>query len=1203
MILHFNSTTLDVKISDESYRYQQIMGEHSLTLIFSLPTYVEIPVGAFCSFQGETYTLTKPQNLKKIYSREFEYTLVMDAPQIQLAKYKFKDTNTGKLKFWLTAKPQEHLQMIVDNMNQRDSGWSAGDYVDAAEKLVTFNHNNCSEALQMVATAYNTEFEIVGKTIHIRRVEHNKDNPLPLSYGKGNGLKTGVTRTNYDSSKAVEILYTQGGERNIDPSKYGATELLLPKSQSLTYEGRNYISDSEGFYIKRADRALQTHEEDSLDCSYIYPSRIGAVTTAVTVDADKNFYDFVDASLNFDFTQYVIAGQTMTVIFQTGMLSGRELEVKYVHAPILDSHGAVLKLGKRFELVPQEIDGVTMPDATFKPAVGDQYVVFGMVMPDEYVCDNTNKAGASWDMYREAAKYLYENEDPRFSFVGEMDGIYAKANWTNIGAKIVLGGFILFSDEQFQITGVPIRIMGIKQFINNPYKPQIELSNVTAGQTVSSMLRKVENNEVYTQAVNSETVGFTKRRFRDAKETIDLLKKAQFHFSDSINPITVETMSLLVGDVSLQFRFVESMLSQDTINHNIIWDNEEKKLKVDAGWLQHMTLGIGSITKSHKPEEYKYWNLAYYESAMLEDQMVDGALTSLPYYLYAHCTGDGVLVTTGAFILSTGSMASSENDNYFLVGILNSEFEDDRSFVTLYGYTEVLPGRITADRVVSTDGLNFMDFVKKSFRVGSTSNYLEYNRDIWDTGLQKFVGDGKLRLKGMLVQNAGGVEDALGVFRGDYSAGNTYYYADEVYYAGSTYRYINATQGSSNPTNTTYWKIKASKGEDGYTPVKGTDYFDGAKGDPGASVQGDPGAPGPGSEFIYKLTMTSTGPSTPATNQTDGLAPTGWTNNPSGVSQSYPFEWVCKRTKSAGTWSAFSTPAVWAKYAADGSDGAQGAALIFVGEYSASNSYVGTPGHQTIVNYGGSSYLTKTTAGSISGVVPTNTTYWEAFGAQFESIATQILFASLGYVDNLGVRYLNTGGSAQRVTIDGSTGTLTFYNASNVAVMTLGSGILTAIGAYLKNANFEGGSASNNSAIRINNGMVVMTETTTGEVVSALETVAISAAGIDLYQMIGGAGKHITIHSLAGTISIQGTSIIISNASGVEKARMDLDGIVIAGAASADSVGANSMSTKYITLPRLNATQVAAVPNGSIYIDTNGTHCAKDGSGNPHTLW
>jgi predicted small secreted protein len=121
--------------------------------------------------------------------------------------------------------------LLVDNLNERDSGWSVGSYVDSVEKVISFNHTSCNDALRQMAEAFNTEYEIIGKQISLRRVEYNKDNPLALSYGFGNGFKSGVKRENSGDSKAIEILYVQGGERNVNPTIYGSQELLLPKSK------------------------------------------------------------------------------------------------------------------------------------------------------------------------------------------------------------------------------------------------------------------------------------------------------------------------------------------------------------------------------------------------------------------------------------------------------------------------------------------------------------------------------------------------------------------------------------------------------------------------------------------------------------------------------------------------------------------------------------------------------------------------------------------------------------------------------------------------------------------------------------------------------------------------------------------------------------------------------------------------------------
>ena len=234
----------------------------------------------------------------------------------------------------------------------------------------------------------------------------------------------------------------------------------------------------------------------------------------------------------------------MTVIFQTGMLAGREFEVKYYHKA--KTVRGVKKEARRFELVPQEIDGQTMPNETFKPREGDTYAVFNCMMPDAYICDNKTKTGASWDMFREAVKYLFDNEDTKLTFTGELDGIWAKKDWLNIGGRIVLGGFIRFTDPRFQPDPVLVRITGIKDYINKPYSPVIELSNTTVSGSVSSTLKELQAQEVLIEDNQRAALQFTKRRFRDARETIAMLEASLLdNFTGSISPIAVQTMSLL----------------------------------------------------------------------------------------------------------------------------------------------------------------------------------------------------------------------------------------------------------------------------------------------------------------------------------------------------------------------------------------------------------------------------------------------------------------------------------------------------------------------------------------------------------------------------------------------------------------------------------------------------------------------------------
>lgn len=982
MKIHFNNKEIDILVDTSSYRYTALQNVGTLYLYFASEEFINIPVGAYCIYKNITYYLMDPDDFKKKSSRNFEYTLVMYDIGAILGKYKCRDIVSKRLKFDYTAKPHEHLQLIVDNLNMRDSGWKVGECIEAEEKTINYNHIFCSEALPTIANAFKTEYEIdpAIKTIHLRKVEYNKGEPLPLEYGKDKGFVPGLGRSNKDGNRPVTILYVQGGEQNIDFSKYGSKELLLPKNQRLEYEGRAYVSDAEGLYIKRADTTLTDVQEDSLDCSHISPKRVGSVSNVVVSDKEKNFYDFIDNSIpdDLNFEDYVIEGNNMTVIFQSGMLAGsnKEFEVKYVHKE------------RKFLITPQEIDGQIMPNDIYKPNLGDKYAVFGIQLPDAYICNNSTKEGASWDMFREAAKYLYENEDPKFTFKGELDSIYSKKRWLSIGGKIKLGGYILFKDPQFIPEGIKIRITSIKEYIHRPYSPIIELSNTTTGVTVSSELNKIESNEVKTDNQYKNSIQFTKRRFRDAKETISMLNDALLHFSGSISPISVQTMSLLVGDESLQFRFVNNKTNPTQVEYLVTYDSKKKVLSAPGGILQHMTIGIDTLSSGHKASEYKFWDIEKYTSPTLTE--------TVGYYLYVKANKNG---TTGSYVLSKNAIKLEGVEGYyhFLVGILNSEFEEDRSFVELFGFTEILPGRITTDRIVSSDGLNFMDFVNNAFRVGNSDSYFDWNTK----------GDRKLRLKGSIVQSESGDESPIGCFRGTYSSSYTYYWGDEVTYTTnngtSTYRYVSKTPSRGNvPTNTSYWIIVA----------------EGAKGNKGD--KGDDGDPGNnGDYFEYRYAVNGSRSTPPSLSKTS-RNPSGWsTTVPTVGNLQYLWFTVAKINGETNSLiQNWSTPARQTPYdGVDGRNGDTGPTMVYRGIYNGSKVYYGTSRRVDAVKYNGHYYVARVDAGNgFQNHVPTDTAYWNDFGAEFESIATNLLLAEGA---NIGDWFMS-GGKIVSTLLDGN---------------------------------------------------------------------------------------------------------------------------------------------------------------------------------------
>lgn len=716
-----NELFLEPRLSD-GYRLKYIMGDNTLTLQYSLDYYIEVPQGAWCTFKNETYFLMSAQQPTKISDSHFDYKLIFDTDVAKTKTQVFEfieliKENNGTLtitndptpEFSLTGHPEDHLKMLVDCMNYKDParGWAVGEYIDSDEITIDYSHNFCWDVLSMLADKFNTEWEVEGKTIHLRKVEKMKDSAIPLSYGYNKGLLSGITRTTF--KEPIGRLVIKTSDRNIDRSVYGSRTLKMPRKTSTMHEGVEYITDATGTKLQRKVPLMDgILPESSLDITKIYPRRVGTVTEVIIVDDSKGLYDIKDNTIpdDLNFKEMIIPGEKMIIIFQSGQLSGvgggNGFESGYTHPD------------RRFTLVPINDNGLIYPQGTLIPAVGDKYAVFHINMPERYITDGEN------ELLSEALKYFVENEQPQYTYKATLDELYAKRKWLEIGGYLNLGYFVRISEPAFIPEPVDIRIVSVKEYVDKEKQPIIEMSNsVTGRSTFASNNNSAQTQNQTNNRIEGNAIEFTKRRFRDAQETMLMLQESLLHFSGAINPITVQTMLLLVGDESLQFRFVDSKTNPIRIPHAINYNNEAKTLHADAGILQHMTLGIDSISSSHKPEDYHFWNMAEYISPVLTEAQAK-------YFIYAKVERSG---TSGIFLMSETAIEMESDPNYYhlLVGTLNSEFENDRSYVELYGFTEVLPGRITTDRIVSSDGLNFFDFVSNSFRVGNEDSAIEWN--------------------------------------------------------------------------------------------------------------------------------------------------------------------------------------------------------------------------------------------------------------------------------------------------------------------------------------------------------------------------------------------------------------------------------------------------------------------------------------------
>ncbi len=703
---------LDIPVDDSSNRYKEVMGDNKLELLYSLNEFVEIPMFAWCEFKAEQYLLFTPENFVQQHTEHWDYTLTLEAwiAYLRYVKFKFftvernpgetdKMVGTPKLKFSLTATPRDFAQLLVDVMNFSGvAGWTVGECIDSVPVTIDFNHDWCYSVLQKVADAFDTEWEVDNKTIHFRKVERRDEEgnriSFPLSYGYNNGILPGIARTQYDDSKIINRINIQGGDQNINRKTYGNDTLLMPKNMVFEYEGIQFRTDETGTYVEPAD-PTGALSEDSLDTSKIYPRRVGEVSTAIEVDDAQGFYDFTDESIPeaLDFSKMIIPGETMTVVFQDGVLAGKEFDAKYSHAT------------RKFILAPINSNGLIYPQGSLIPEVGNKYAVFHITLPQEYI------DSAEIETRDEAVRALYEGMFPKYTYDIRLHEKYAKENWGAIGGYLAPGYFVRFSSPQFQPDPIDIRIVSVHEYVNRPKTATIQVANNVTGKSLSLVLNEIPTQEQATDNKVATVREYARRRWRDAQELIDGIVGMSDEFKESLlSSLVFEGMILRLGAESLQYRYVAN--DWDTsIEPDIYFNKANKKLYCPLSRIKHETIEIDG----QKP----YWIAPAFNTDALTD-------TGTPYYLYLQASKelsvvDGRLTGEATYYISTEKIKIDDVDGYytFWVAFVNSQNEEsDRVLSFMYGVLTLLPGQGIFDTLLSADGKNYWKALKNQFKMG-----------------------------------------------------------------------------------------------------------------------------------------------------------------------------------------------------------------------------------------------------------------------------------------------------------------------------------------------------------------------------------------------------------------------------------------------------------------------------------------------------
>ena len=335
-------------------------------------------------------------------------------------------------------------------------------------------------------------------------------------------------------------------------------------------------------------------------------------------------------------------------------------------------------------------------------------------MPDSYITSAENEA------LNEAVAYLWQGEQPQYSYRWSLDKIYAKKSWGAISGYLNIGYFIRFSSPQFLPEPVNVRIVAVKEPVNDPQSPEITIANNVTARAVGSVLNEIPSVEQAVDRKDRDVREYAKRRWKDTQELIDNIMGMTDEFKENLlSSLVFEGMVFRAGAASLQFRFLGDDWNT-SIEPALYYDKINKQFQCPASKIIHETIKIGGV----KP----YWTAPAYISDNLTE------LTT-PYYLYLKCSKElslvsGRLTGVATYFISTEKIKLEDIDGYytFWVAFINSENEDgDRSFTTMYGLAELLPGQLTVDTIRSSDGGSYWKALKNQFKLGDGDNSMDWN--------------------------------------------------------------------------------------------------------------------------------------------------------------------------------------------------------------------------------------------------------------------------------------------------------------------------------------------------------------------------------------------------------------------------------------------------------------------------------------------
>lgn len=480
-----------IKPDDSSTQIKRVKAENEIRLQFELDHHADFTINDYADVFEERYVVFTVPIVTKVSKFTYQYNMTMKAEGFGLerAQFLFLGSNNAlkESDFTLMGTPEDFLNLVVQNANRVSSGWLKGQVIIAEYKNLTFSMDNCYTAISRIAEAFDTEFFLEGKKVHLTARQRNI--PIAFRHGRNRGLYE-IKRTAVDTIGVITRLYAFGSENNLPVDYRSPTHQEIIDGGILnpppTILSKRLLMPHGEYFIERNIEKYGIIEATQI-FEDIYPHRTGKVTS---VNAG-NIYEFSDATMDFNVNSQLLPGVSAKITFNTGQLAGYTFDIQSYD-----------NTNKKFIIIKNKDEKVLdIPNIDIRPAIGDTYVLTDIKMPEGYLVNAEALLKAT------AENYLLNNSEPLLAYQVTLDPVFMRRE------KIVpnIGDVVNIKDDELGVSR-NIRIISTTRNIVDEDQWQIELSDKVPTSPLATILNGIQNNDRSINQINRQLQNTLNRR-------------------------------------------------------------------------------------------------------------------------------------------------------------------------------------------------------------------------------------------------------------------------------------------------------------------------------------------------------------------------------------------------------------------------------------------------------------------------------------------------------------------------------------------------------------------------------------------------------------------------------------------------------------------------------------------------------------------